>query len=107
MYPLFAGIKGMGDITAGRLLGELGDDSDRFASQKSVRAFAETSPGTKQSGGTKFVKRRHVKNNRLNHAAFMWAFTMLKASPGARTITTCAEKTATSTPQRCGTCRTG
>lgn len=85
------------------LLGELGDDLDRFDNLRNIRAFSGTSPVTKQSGGSISIRRRHIKNNRVAHASFMWAFALLKASPGVRDHYDRRRAAATSTPQRSGT----
>ncbi len=77
-------VPGLGGITAARIIGEIGDDPRRFTSVKTLRAFAGTSPETRSSSTSSSTKRRHVKNNRVNHSAFLWAFNSLTASPGAR-----------------------
>ena len=59
------GTPGLGPILAARVLGEVGDDTTRFATAGGVRAFAETAPITRASGRSKSVRTRHVKNKRL------------------------------------------
>ena len=84
LYSLVETIPGLGGITAARIIGEIGDDTHRFTSVKTLRAFAGTSPETRSSSTSSSTKRRKVKNNRVNHSAFLWAFNSLTASPGAR-----------------------
>ena len=47
-------------------------------------AVSGAAPVTRASGKTKSVTRRHIKNNRLAAAGYIWAFCALTASPGAR-----------------------
>lgn len=84
LNELVAGVPGLGGVTAARLIGELGDDPNRFAAIKNVRAFSGTAPIHKSSSTSSKDVRRHVKNNRVNHSAFLWAFNALTASKGAR-----------------------
>ena len=75
---------GMGAILGARVLGELGDDPHRYASAKSRRNYAGTSPITRASGKRKVVAARFVHNDRLVDALNAQAFAALSASPGAR-----------------------
>jgi transposase len=75
---------GLGPLTGARVLAEIGDDRSRFADAKGLKAYAGAAPITRASGKTKSVTRRHIKNNRLNAAGYLWAFSALTASPGAR-----------------------
>ena len=86
-HPLSAVLQsapGLGPVLAARLLAEIGDDPDRFASVHGVRAFAGTAPVTRASGRTRYVKARKVRNKRLGNACHWWAFAALTWSPGAR-----------------------
>lgn len=74
----------LGGVTAARVIAELGDDPTRFRSAQNARAFAGTAPVHKSSSSTSSDKRRHIKNNRLNHAVFLWAFAGLRYNPGIR-----------------------
>ncbi len=49
-----------------------------------VQAYAEAAPITRASGKTLAVLHRRVKNQRLAAAGYVWAFSALTASPGAR-----------------------
>jgi transposase len=75
---------GLGPLTGARVLAEIGDDRSRFQDAKGLKAYAGAAPITRSSGKTTSVTRRKVKNNRLNAAGYLWAFSALTASPGAR-----------------------
>lgn len=77
-------LPGLGDILGARVLGEFGDDPERFAEVKSRRNYAGTSPLTIASGKKRTVLARHARNTRLYDAIDQWAFCSLQASPGAR-----------------------
>ena len=67
-----------------RVLGEFGDDPNRYADAKSRKNYAGTSPITRASGNRHVVAARFVRNRRLADATHRWAFCALTASPGAR-----------------------
>ena len=75
---------GLGALTGARVLAEIGDDRSRFSDAKGLKAYAGAAPITRASGKTRSVTRRHIKNNRLNATGYIWAFSALTASPGAR-----------------------
>jgi len=77
---------GLGVILSARVLGEFGDDPNRYTDAKSRKNYAGTSPLTIASGKKEMVLARHVRNNRLYDAIDHWAFCTLLASPGARTF---------------------
>ena len=77
-------LPGLGIVLGARVLGEFGDDPNRYADAKSRRNYAGTSPVTKASGKSKAVLARHSRNRRLAGAADQWAFCSLSTSPGAR-----------------------
>ena len=72
---------GLGPVLAARVLGEVGDDPNRFASADGLRAFAGTAPITRASGRSKTVNARQVRNRRLGDACHWWAFAALTKSP--------------------------
>jgi hypothetical protein len=76
---------GLGPLTGARVLAEIGDDRSRFTDAKGLKAYAGAAPITRASGKARSVTRRHVKNDRLAQAGYIWAFSALTASPGART----------------------
>ena len=67
-----------------RVLGEFGDDPNRYAIAKSRRNYAGTSPITRASGTKRAVLARYIRNRRLYDAIDQWAFCSLSASPGCR-----------------------
>jgi transposase len=77
-------LPGLSDVLGARVLGEFGDDPERFADAKSRRNYAGTSPITIASGKKHAVVARHARNTRLYDAIDQWAFCSLQASPGAR-----------------------
>jgi hypothetical protein len=77
-------LPGLGTILGARVLGEFGDEPNRYASPKCRKNYAGTSPITRASGTKQIVLARHVRNRRLADAIYLWAFASLTASPGAR-----------------------
>jgi len=69
-------------VLGARVLGEFGDDPDRYATPKSRKNYAGTSPLTVASGKKRAVLARHVRNRRLYDAIDQWALCSLSASPG-------------------------
>ena len=76
----------MGAILGARVLGEFGDDPNRYADGKSRKNYAATSPITRASGKKKVVAARFIHNDRLVNALNSQAFASLNASPGARAL---------------------
>lgn len=81
---IYLSLPGLGEVLGARVLGEFGDEPERFADAKSRRNYAGTSPITKASGKKKVVLARYVRNKRLYDAIDQWAFCSLSTSPGAR-----------------------
>jgi Transposase/Transposase IS116/IS110/IS902 family len=77
-------LPGLGMVLGARVLGEFGDDPNRYADAKSRRNYAGTSPITKASGKSRVVLARHSRNKRMADAADQWAFCSITKSPGAR-----------------------
>ncbi|WP_454199591.1 IS110 family transposase [Nocardia sp. Marseille-Q1738] len=75
---------GLGPLTGARVLAEIGDDRNRFADARGLKAFAGSAPITRASGKKTVVLHRHIKNRRLAAVGPIWALSSLKASPGAR-----------------------
>ena len=75
---------GLGDVLGARVLGEFGDDPNRFPNANSRRDYAGTSPITRASGRARGVHARTVRNRRLGDAVDRWAFCSLQNSPGCR-----------------------
>jgi transposase len=81
---LLRSLPGLGLILGARVLGEFGDDPNRYQNAKRRRCYAATAPITRASGTRRVVLARHVRNNRLIDACDAWAFSALRVSPGAR-----------------------
>jgi hypothetical protein len=79
-------LPGLGMTLGARVLGEFGDDPNRYADAKCRKNYAGTSPITKASGTRRVVLARYARNKRLADACYRWAFCALSASPGARTF---------------------
>lgn len=77
-------LPGLGTILSARVLGEFGDEPNRYHDAKSRKNYAGMSPITRASGTKRLVLARHVRNRRLADAIYLWAFASLTASPGAR-----------------------
>jgi transposase len=75
---------GLGPVLAARVLGEFGDDPDRYTGARARKNYAGTSPITRASGKKKTVLARYARNDRLADALHQQAFCALRASPGAR-----------------------
>ena len=74
----------IGPLTGARVLAEIADDRSRFQNARGLKAYAGGAPITRASGKTRSITRRHVTNNQLAQAGYIWAFSALTASPGAR-----------------------
>src|SRR5580693_9314033 len=83
---IYRSLPGLGVILGARVLGEFGDDPNRYTTAKSRKNYAGTSPLTIASGKKRAVLARHVRNRRLYDAVDQWAFCALATSPGARTF---------------------
>src|ERR1700757_784081 len=81
---IYRSLPGLGVVLGARVLGEFGDDPNRYTDAKSRRNYAGTSPLTVASGKKRAVLARHVRNRRIYDAIDQWAFCALSASPGAR-----------------------
>jgi transposase len=81
---IYLSLPGLGVILGARVLGEFGDDPNRYTDAKSRKNYAGTSPLTIASGKKRAVLARHVRNRRLYDAIDQWAFCALANSPGAR-----------------------
>ena len=81
---IYRSLPGLGVILGARVLGEFGDDPNRYTTAKCRKNYAGTSPLTVASGSKRAVLARHVRNRRLYDAVDQWAFCALQTSPGAR-----------------------
>ncbi len=81
---IYLSLPGLGVILGARVLGEFGDDPNRYTTAKCRKNYAGTSPLTVASGRKRAVLARYVRNRRLYDAIDQWAFCALTNSPGAR-----------------------
>lgn len=81
---IYRSMPGLGIVLGARVLGEFGDDPERYESAKSRRNYAGTSPLTVASGRKRIVRARFVRNRRLADAVQLWATCSLRVSPGCR-----------------------
>ena len=81
---IYRSLPGLGVILGARVLGEFGDDPNRYTTAKSRKNYAGTSPLTVASGKKRAVLARHVRNRRLYDAIDQWALGAINNSPGAR-----------------------
>ena len=81
---IYRSLPGLGVVLGARVLGEFGDDPNRYSTAKCRKNYAGTSPLTVASGRKRAVLARHVRNKRLYDALDQWAFCALTRSPGAR-----------------------
>src|SRR3954447_25340822 len=81
---IYASQPGLGVILGARVLGEFGDDPDRYADAKARKNYAGTSPITKASGARKIVLAGYARNRRLADALQQWTLGSMRGSPGAR-----------------------
>jgi transposase len=81
---IYASQPGLGVILAARVLGEFGDDPDRYTDAEARKNYAGTAPITRASGKKKVVLARYARNRRLGDALQQWAFCSLRGSSGAK-----------------------
>lgn len=75
---------GLGVQLGARVLAEIGDDRNRCADARGLKAYTGSSTITRASGKKSSIIRRWVTNDRLNHVGYLWAFAAITASPGAK-----------------------
>jgi transposase len=73
--PILSSFPGLGPVTAGVLIAEMGDDRARFPAAGALLAESGLAPVTRASGRTRQVRFRYAANHRLRHAVDWWAFT--------------------------------
>ncbi|WP_281157675.1 IS110 family transposase [Streptomyces sp. HYC2] len=74
---------GLATLTGARILAEIGDDRTRFGRAGDLKAYAGSAPITRESGKSRRVTHRRIKNSRLAAVGRHWAFAALTASRGA------------------------
>jgi transposase len=81
---IYLSLPGLGLVLGARAMAEFGDDRTRFLNPKARKNYAGTAPITKASGTRKVVLARVARNRRLADACYLWAFSALTRSEGAR-----------------------
>ncbi|GAA1603687.1 hypothetical protein GCM10009789_67130 [Kribbella sancticallisti] len=94
-------LPGLGVVLGGRVLGEFGDDPDRFLDAASRRRYAGTAPVTRASGMSRVVLLRRARNQRLADACRWWAFNSMQHSEVPWPTTVDDAPPATPTKPRC------
>jgi transposase len=83
-YAIITSFPGLANSTGARVLAEIGDDRTRFADARALKAYAGSAPITRASGRSLSITHRHIKNNRLANAGWMWAFSATSNCEPAR-----------------------
>jgi len=83
-HEIITSFPGLGQTTGARILGELGDDRQRFTDARAVKAYAGSAPVTRASGKSISVTHRQIKNDRLAAAGWIWAFCANTNHPAAK-----------------------
>jgi transposase len=80
---LYLSLPGLGFVLGARVIGEFGDDPNRYVDAKGRRAYSGMAPITKASGTRHVVLARYARNRHLADACYLWAFASLTGSLGA------------------------
>lgn len=89
---------GLGTVLGARILGEIGDDRNRFATARGLKAFAGTAPITRASGTKTLITMSVVRNKRLGQAAYYGRCHCCPTHPAGGPTTTADEPQATAIP---------
>ena len=79
-------LPGLDARLAARVLGEIGDDRERFPTAAALQCYAGTAPVTRASGKLRVVAARFSCNRFLRQALLRWALCSLRVCPWARTF---------------------
>lgn len=80
---IYLSLPGLGFVLGARVIGEFGDDPNRYLDAKGRRAYSGMAPITKASGTRHVVLARYARNRHLADACYLWAFASLTGSAGA------------------------
>lgn len=80
-HAVITSFPGLADLTGARVLAEIGDDRDRFADDRALKAYAGSAPVTRASGKVTSITYRRIKNDRLAAVGWVWA-TYAAINPG-------------------------
>ncbi|OEJ36758.1 hypothetical protein BGK72_37135 [Streptomyces agglomeratus] len=97
---------GLAVLTGARILAEIGDDRSRFETARDLKAYAGSAPVTRESGMSRRVSHRRIKNSRLVETGRHWAFAALTASPEHMPTTPADETPAIATTPPSDICKT-
>ncbi len=75
---LYRSLPGAGDVLAARMVGELGDNRDRYQDASIAQCEAGTAPVTKASGSTRTVRFRRACIHPLRETLWQFAFSSLR-----------------------------
>ena len=64
-HAVITSFPGLAEVTGARVLAEIGDDRDRFADDRALKAYAGSAPVTRASGKVTSITHRRIKNDRL------------------------------------------
>jgi hypothetical protein len=81
---IITSLPGLSSVLGARVLAEFGDDPTRYDDARARRRYAGTAPITRASGTRRVVLARVARNRRLFDACYLWAFSSISASAGAR-----------------------
>lgn len=81
---IITSLPGLSSVLGARVLAEFGDDPTRYDDARARRRYAGTAPITRASGTRLVVLARVARNRRLFDACYLWAFSSLTTSAGAR-----------------------
>jgi transposase len=84
--PIFTSFPGIGPVTAGVLISEMGEERSRFPSAPSLLAETGLAPVTRASGRTRQVRFRYAANRRMRHAIDWWMFFAVREDPWSADI---------------------
>ncbi len=91
----------LGAVLGVRVLGEFGDDPDRYRSDKGRKALAGTAPITRSSGLRITVVARAACNQRLVDACYLWASRRFRPHPAPGAAMAPTEPAAKPITRRC------
>jgi transposase len=80
-HTVITSFPGLAEVTGARILAEIGDDRERFADDRALKAYAGSAPVTRASGKVTSITHRRIKNDRLAAVGWVWA-TYASINPG-------------------------
>src|SRR5260370_40160028 len=80
---LYLSLPGLGFVLGARVIGEFGDDPNRYLDAKGRRAYSGMAPITKSSAIRHVVLARYARTRQLADACYLWAFSSLTGAARA------------------------